>query len=379
MNTLVRSKARLLQMYTNLRGWRTKRRLLVIESDDWGALRIPGQAAHRKLTAAGISLDSSAYDHLDCLERRDDFQALMNVIDLHRDASGRPAKFTLNTVMGNPDFEAIKQDNFKAFHHQHFFDSYRVYHGEDLEQDWRKAMAANLVRPQFHAREHLNNPLWMADLQAGHDKTRIAFNYRFYAHNTRTGSPRQKNYLCAYWPESLDDLAKIGAILEDGLNQFSDTFGFRSISFVGCNYVWPEALERHLGERGVKGLQTQRARLEPNPGRGGETQVRRHYTGQKNRLGQFYSVRNVLFEPYSNYKIDWAARALAEVGQAFRFRKPAIVCSHRINYVGGMNMRHRNRSLKQLARFLGGVRQRWPDVEFISSDELINLMEAESQ
>mgnify|MGYP005855806755 CR=1 FL=1 len=379
MNTLVRSKERLIKMYTNLRGWRTKRRLLVIESDDWGALRIPSRTAHCKLTAAGIYLDSSPYDHLDCLESRNDFQALMNVIDSHRDASGRPAKFTFNTVMGNPDFEAIEQDNFKAFHHQHFFDSYRAYHGQDLEEDWRKAMTDHLIRPQFHAREHLNSPLWMADLRAGHEETRLAFNHKFYAHNARTGSLRQKNYLCAYWPETPEALEIIECILDDGLGKFNETFGFCSLSFVGCNYVWPEALERHLAERGVKGLQTQRARLEPDPDRDGATHVRRHYTGQKNRRGQLYSVRNVVFEPFSNGKNDSAARALAEVSQAFQFHKPAIVCSHRVNYVGGMNMHHRDQSLKQLAKFLGDVRQRWPDVEFISSDELINMMEAESR
>ena len=96
----------------------------------------------------------------------------MNVIDAHRDASGRPATFTFNTVMGNPDFEAIERDSFEHFHHQHLFESYRHYHGEDLEDDWRNAIDSRLIRPQFHAREHLNSPLWMADLKAGHQETR---------------------------------------------------------------------------------------------------------------------------------------------------------------------------------------------------------------
>ena len=378
MHILARNKANLAKMYTNLRGWRTKRKLLVMDSDDWGALRIPGTIAYRKLREAGLRLDLSPYDCLDCLERRDDFDALMNEIDSHRDASGRPATFTFNTVMGNPDFDAIERSGFKNYHHQHFFDSYRNYHGQDMERDWRAAIDAGLIRPQFHAREHLNVPLWMADLQANHHETRVSFSHRFYAHNTRTGSPRQKNYLCAYWSETPESFEKIERIVEDGLRKFNDTFGFRSVSFVGCNYVWPEALERHLAQNGVKGLQTQRARHQPSPESPEATQVRRHYTGQKNRHGQYYTVRNVVFEPYLNTDTDWAARALSDVAQSFRCYKPAVVCSHRINYVGGMNMAHRSRSLKQLSEFLGGILQRWPDVEFTTSDELLNIMQAES-
>ena len=131
---------------------------------------MPGPKTYEQLLKAGIPVDSSPYDRLDCLENRDDFQALMNVIDAHRDASGRPAIFTFNTVMGNPDFDAIEADQFRRFHHQHLFESYQQYYGEDMEPDWRAAMEAKLIQPQFHGREHLNVPLWMRDLQAGHQK-----------------------------------------------------------------------------------------------------------------------------------------------------------------------------------------------------------------
>lgn len=366
-----------LQLYTNMRGWRTRRKLLVIQSDDWGAIRMPGPVAYEQLLKAGIRVDLSRYDSLDCLESRDDFQALMNVIDDHRDFRGRPAIFTFNTVMGNPDFEAIETDEFSRFHHQHLFEGYRHYYGEDLEPNWHDAMDAGLIRPQFHAREHLNSPLWMTDLRAGHEETRLAFRHGFYGLKTRTSSPVQKNYLTAHWPETPEQFNEVRAILANGLAQFKETFGFPSRTFVACNYVWPEELEQSLSRHGVRMLQTQRGRIEPVTTVPGKTRIRRHYTGQENRYGQRYSVRNVLFEPYMDENVDWSDRALRQVKAAFRLGTPAIVSTHRVNYVSRMDQEHRNRNLKQLDQLLSRVCHFWPDVEFITSEELSDLIHAE--
>ena len=56
------------------------------------------------------------------------------------------------------------------------------------------------------------------------------------------------------------------------------------------------------------------------------------------------------------------------------FKKPAIVVSHRINFVSGLNTAHRDRSLGMLGRLLDEVLRRWPDVQFMSSNELARHM-----
>lgn len=371
---LASTKDSVLSLYTNLRGWRTRRKLVIFESDDWGAIRMPGRRAFDALLEAGIRVDKSRYDRLDCLEDRGDLEALMSVLESRRDVAGRPAAFTFNTVMGNPDFEAIQQDRFERFTHQHMFDSYRQYHGQDLEPVWREAMEMRLIHPQFHAREHLNTTLWMRDLQAGHREARLAFEQHFYGLKTRTGSANQGNYLAAYWPDDKQALDEVCRIVVDGADRFEKAFGFRSKTFIGCNYVWPEALEEHLAKLGVEQLQTQRGHIQPDPKRGGAASIKRRYTGQRNRYGQHYSVRNVLFEPYLDQSTDWAGRAMAEIGQAFRLYRPAIVCSHRINYVSGMDIVHRDGSLRQLDKLLVQILRRWPEVEFITSEELSRLM-----
>ena len=61
---------------------------------------------------------------------------------------------------------------------------------------------------------------------------------------------------------------------------------------------------------------------------------------------------------------------LLDISVAFRMGKPAIVGTHRINYVGSLSSGNRDVGLSALDRLLGIVRMRWPNVEFLASDML---------
>ena len=51
-------------------------------------------------------------------------------------------------------------------------------------------------------------------------------------------------------------------------------------------------------------------------------------------------------------------------------KQPAIVSTHRINYVGGVSTENRDRGIEILTTYLDKVLQKWPDVKFMSSAEL---------
>lgn len=372
---LTLAKAAFNQAWTNLRGWRTRRKLIVIESDDWGAIRMPSRGAWERLLAAGIRVDSSPYDRLDCLESGEDLQILMNVLNTKRDSRGCPAIFTFNTVMGNPDFSAIEADDFTCFHHQHFFESYRYFHGESLENAWQQAISDGLMLPQFHGKEHINVPLWLSDLKSGQSETRKAFYEQFYGLTTKTSSARQFNYLASFWAESDSELNSVFSRLKEGLKIFRETFGFDSRTFIACNYILPEQAEPLLLECGIRLIQGQRGHFVPTGDRPGG-RIQRFYTGKETASGPTRSVRNVFFEPFMEPSKDWVVAALKEINQAFVFRKPAIISSHRVNFVSGMSLDHRNRNIKMLDSLLAEVLRRWPDVEFLSSDQLLDEMTA---
>jgi len=111
-------------------------------------------------------------------------------------------------------------------------------------------------------------------------------------------------------------------------------------------------------------------------GRGKTGRRRRHFQGQRNAIGQRYLVRNVHFEPSSDLNSDWVRLALKDISIAFRLRKPAVVSTHRVNYMGGLQVSNRDRGVTLLKSLLGRVVKRWPDVEFLSAVELGDAMSA---
>ena len=55
-------------------------------------------------------------------------------------------------------------------------------------------------------------------------------------------------------------------------------------------------------------------------------------------------------------------------------KAPAIISTHRVNYVGSIESSHRNYSLAQLKLLLSEIVKRWPDVEFMNGDQMVELL-----
>ena len=83
------------------------------------------------------------------------------------------------------------------------------------------------------------------------------------------------------------------------------------------------------------------------------------------------------FEPFEDARHDWVGQAIGQIREAFFFNTPAIVSTHRVNYVGGLDVANRDRNLALLDKLLLEIQKRWPDVEYMSSDELLALISAE--
>jgi hypothetical protein len=335
---------------------------------------MPSKAVFTSLIKQGIRVDHSKFDSLDSLEKNEDLTMLLNTLISFSDQTGSHPVFTVNTLMGNPDFHAIGINGFEEYIHQHFFDSYEYYYGENIKDLWLDAIKSRILTPQFHGREHLNTTLWMRDLKNGYKRTRVAFDHGFYGLKTITSSKLQGHYLSAYYVENQFELEALKCILNDGLRMFESTFGFRSRSFIACNYTWPSELESCLKENSINFIQSQRAQYQPLIDKGREKIVY-HFCGQSNSLGQRYLVRNVIFEPYLDQGSDWVSSAMKQIANAFFWCKPAIISTHRINYVSNISKRHRDHSLVKLENLLRQILRKWPDVEFMSTDEILELID----
>jgi len=142
---------------------------------------------------------------------------------------------------------------------------------------------------------------------------------------------------------------------------------------IAPNYVWDDEIEKAASQSGVKYFQTSTTqRISKDFGE--KQQIIRHYTGQKNKFKQLYMMRNCHFEPSSNPNKDWVDSCLKQVKTAFTMHKPAIISTHRVNFVGFIDEKNRNRNLPKFQNLLKQIVKKWPDVIFMSSDELGNYI-----
>lgn len=150
----------------NIPGWRTDRKIVVIESDDWGSIRMASKQTYDSLIQRGIRLDQWSYNKYDSLASESDLSALFDVLCSVKDKNGNHAKITANTIVANPDFDKIKESGYLSYHYEPFTETLKKYpnHSGSFEL-WKQGMDAKIFRPQFHGREHLNVNRWMKALK----------------------------------------------------------------------------------------------------------------------------------------------------------------------------------------------------------------------
>jgi len=108
-------KSKLQVHLSNIPGWRTRRKIVVIESDDWGSIRMSSKKAFQSLLKAGIPVDKSHYNLYDSLESNSDLEMLMKTLEKFKDSTGHSPVITGVNIVGNPDFEKIAANNFTKY------------------------------------------------------------------------------------------------------------------------------------------------------------------------------------------------------------------------------------------------------------------------
>lgn len=357
-----------------LPGWRTKRKIVVVESDDWGAIRTPDKNTLSALNRINPFVENDLMTQLDALESNEDIEALYDVLQSVKDINNRPAILTTNTIVANPDFESIAASDYKKYGYERFTDTLNTYPGRDrVMQLITEGIENQLYRPQFHGREHLNVAQWMTELQAGNNELLEAFRLKTFGIPLSAKVSKRNNLMSAFDYETTNDKLKLAEIIRDGATLFNEIFGFKSKSFIATTYVWDNEIEKILKECDVKYIQGIPYQYIPSPG-DDWYKKKFHYTGQNNQYGQIYLVRNVSFEPYMQKNTDIVGDCLQRINMAFRWGKPAIIGSHRVNFIGSLDEGNRTCNLKLLKQLLSEIVKRWPDVEFMSSDELGKLI-----
>lgn len=369
-----------LKSLKNIPGWRSRQKLVVFNVDDYGNVRVASKTAYEKLMNGGIKLDGR-FDRLDTLETRADLEALFEVLASVRDANGREAVFTPYALSANPDFAAIRQT---PEHYQY----------EDLPQTfarcaaenpqayegtwalWKEGIARGLLSPEFHGREHLN--LRLLEHKLARRDADVMANLESDSMAGLCDDPAIPGlgFTHAFGLADKADIEQHKVILSDGLALFTRIFGRSAQTFT------PPAQRLHPDLHGFMEAQGLRAIDKPlhTVRRIDRDKTRRevNFLGHRRGLGHITLVRNAVFEPNLVPDRDEVARTLAQIEAAFRWGKPAMISSHRVNFCGHIDPANRRKGLGDLKRLLQTIVQRWPEVEFISAGELAQRMSARS-
>lgn len=366
----------LAKYYTNFKGWRTNRKIIVIESDDWGSIRMPSKEVYQNCLKNGYRVDNNVYERYDSLASEQDLELLFDLLKSFKDKHGNSPIITANCMVTNPDFKKIREDNFERYHYELISETFKSYpnHANSLSL-WKKGSEEGVFYPQCHGREHVNVSLLMDALQRKDEDVLFGFNNKMPGCISKGGLRAGNVYVEAMKANSSSDKKEKLEIFKEALDIFKDTFGYKSYTLTPPNYVWSPDYNSEVLKKGVKFIQGIRKYIEPVDGQ--KNKHHRVYLGMKSEGGPQFLVRNVTFEPsiYSATEEKNIDKCLREIKIAFDMKKPAIISSHRINYVGYLVTENRDKSLVMLRKIIKSALKKWPDIEFMTSEQLGKLME----
>jgi hypothetical protein len=364
----------------NFGGWTTKRKLLCFAVDDYGNVRLHSLESLKRLKSAGVKL-KSRFDYFDAMDTREDYEELYEVLSSVKDKNQNSAIFTPYALSVNINFDQVLKDK-RGYEYELLPETYKKLAAEDnaYEGAWKmlhEGISYKLIKPQFHGREHLNVALFEDLLKEQNEHLMVNLKEKSY-----TGIPINPKkpsvgftQAFAFW--NAQEVEKHKAIIKDGLQCFEKVYGYKSKTFTPPAQQLHPKLFTYVGEQGVDSIDKSRS-------------IQRHlgqdeYILEKNKLGyqsnqqHITIVRNVVFEPTDERGVDWVEFSFKQIQAAFRLNKPAIVSSHRVNYCGHIDPKNRAKGLKALKALLSKVINKYPDVEFMSVDQLAEEIQASSK
>lgn len=358
-------------------GWKTNRKILVIESDDWGSVRMSGKENFAKLLNLGIPVNNDLYNIYDALESNDDLIELFEVLLNFKDEFGNHPVITANTIVGNPDWDKIRNSNFETFYFEKFTQTLEGYDNSDqVYKLYKQGISDGIFFPQFHGREHLNARFWLNSLKSGDEFMLAGFEEKVFGIPLKNSNFRRKNFMASFDFEHERDFKQIAQSIEEGLSIFKELFGYTSKTLIAPCYVWSDVVNETSCKFGVEGIQGIKFQFKPMLNSNQYKKIY-HYTGQKNKLNQTNLVRNVFFEPTHFFKNNdsYIEEIIAEIRLAFKYKNPAIVGAHRINFMGRMDRNNRTINLELLSKLLKRILQEFPDIEFMNSSQLLSTIQ----
>jgi hypothetical protein len=234
-------------------------------------------------------------------------------------------------------------------------------------------MENKLFFPQFHGREHLNVYRWINGLKSDDKELKNAFGHKMISYGLKKGkSPCISQYMDAMNVNEKVHLDDLILMIKEGLQLFNKNWGYPSETMIAPCYFWHPLLENALIEMGIKAFQGLRFQKIPDL-KGDPYGYSKKYRrmGERNANGQYYLVRNAFFEPSTNQNVNWVDNCLAQIVSAIKSCGVAIVSVHRLNFIGSIDIRNRERNLMLFDELLRSIPTIFKEFTYGTSADIV--------
>lgn len=351
-------------------GYQTDKKQILLLSDDWGSVRIKSTQDQEALVKKGLIINNR-FDQYDSLETNEDLELLFEVLTKYKDHNGNHPCMTAVTNVANPDFKKIKESDFQEYHYETIASTYLRYPDSDRVLNLtHEGIQNKIFIPQSHGREHVQVNWWMEELQNKDSFASKFFDHEFFFlyNSLLKNNYRGRDIVAAFDVLTQDDLDSQIIIAKDSLIIFDNLFGFKSKIFTPPALFYNPQIEEIIKREGIDWIDV--GRLFKVPQTDGTEKWQFNYLGRKKKSGLKVLVRNAMFESNISQSESAVDRCLYDIEQAFKLRQPAIISNHRACFTGRIDDNNRRKGLFELDLLFSRIVKKWPDVEFISINEL---------
>ncbi|MGD0477866.1 MAG: hypothetical protein ABSB29_06845 [Nitrososphaerales archaeon] len=348
---------------------------VVFESDDWGLCgEGKDRSTHERLASLGYDMYSKAQrrSYTNTLETEEDLDRLYRTLMSFRDSIGRNPVFTANFVMTNPSFSQISASGFTRYH------SVPITLGfpgtwalrNSVVQAWHRGIKNKLIVPEYHGFSHFNYPRWLEGLRKGDKKLLDFFKEEMFT--TSEQNPTVSEYgVASVSGVEYDSFEQQYSSITKGMRIFKSVFSSYPKSTIPPNDILNSLSLLAFARAGIGLVQSERRKItsilglnQPDP----RTPI--------DALRRVLLQLTVITRMYRNVRLEIGEQeetsALELSSRVFALGSPAIVGTHRQNYVGGVDSKAVDQGVKRLEDFLAGLCED-PNLFFLTSSEASQL------
>jgi len=343
-------------------GFRFSRPLVLLQSDDWGRVGVRDAEGQEELRAAGINLGERPYD-LYSLETAEDVHELTAVLQSLQDSVGEPPCIEMNFIVANVDFQASATNGFLDIVVK------PLAHGlpgrwarPGLFEAYKAGIQARVFAPALHGTTHFCQQAVAHGWTQGGERAEIL--QTLWKAETPYIHWRMPWVGYEYWdPEKAPadrfiPEAQQEHWIEWAARAYQELFGERAISGCAPGYRADLATHRAWHKQGIRIAQN-------GPGNSRAP----HW----DENGMFHTYRSVDFEPAVNPALCWED-CVKSAATWFGRGLPLIISVHSINFHSTLAP-FRQKTLLVLREFLRALKKRVPDLLYINSKQLLQIVE----